>query len=65
VKSSKIVVRILDADLDEVARREIPLEGDLAANVNSQCRYHIECFIEHREWIAQTEAPFWDAREGR
>ena len=57
-----LVLRLVDADLGEAARMEIPLVGDLAANVNAECRFHVECFIERRDWIVQTEAPFWDAR---
>lgn len=62
MKSGRFVVRIFDGDLREVARVDIPLEGELAANVNSASRFHIEAFVEMRDWIVQTEAPFWDAR---
>lgn len=62
MKRGVLVVRLLDANLAEAGRAEIELEGDLAANVNSRCQFHVECFIETREYIAQTEAPFWDMR---
>ena len=62
MKTAVLVMRLLGPDLTEAARMEIPLVGDLAANVNSACPYHVECFIERRDWIAQTEAPIWDVR---
>lgn len=62
MRSAVLVVRLIDASTAEVARAEIPLVGDLAANVNAACQFHVECFIERRDWIAQTAAPFWDVR---
>lgn len=62
MKSACLVLRLLRADLTEAGRAEILLTDDLAANVNSQARFHVEAYVETREWIAQTEAPFWDVR---
>lgn len=60
--TARLVVRLLNTGLAEVGRAEIDLDGDLAANVNSTCPFHLEVYIEERQWIAQCEAPHWDAR---
>lgn len=63
MKTARLVVRLLDTDLTEAARAEIPLEGDLAQHADTRSPYHIEVFVEQRDWIAQTEAPFWSTRQ--
>jgi hypothetical protein len=62
VKAAWLVVRLIDPNGVTAGEARFELEGNTAANVNSQCLYRVECFIERRDYVAAADAPFWDVR---
>jgi hypothetical protein len=60
MKSVFLVMRLLTTEHAEIARAAIQLDDIAPANVNSQCRYQVEAYLEQREIIARGEAPYWN-----